>query len=462
MVMEWCFFLLVASFTVSTVSEDYSCPAAPAAPAARPAAHLRRAGVALSGVASLSSFACAFPPSAWCGAPPQKECANFSSRPFPNHKFSPAPLAPIRLDERFSSAPLKTQHHWGEGAGAGHPGDKGPLVGHPPPGAPTTRCKQPRRRRFWRGAQVTRVAAWSPQGRDPPTHPPNPQKEPWPQPTEPPPCAPPQRLVQPPVPAWATTCGTPVQSFAPHAVHRWWAPLTEMPLCTGTVAEWTAPTDWTITASSQYSGSYSPEKIQTGSGVWISLIDGPRQWLQLYQFRGAWVEGFRVTQPASWDGAAFQNFTFSYSYDGADWTVALTGQGPNQDCCAFEEYVFASAHAQYWRLDIYSTWGANYATVQYMELLTTGTGLVSSGAPAACLMLVDLEGGGGQDARSSLETVTATPLPSLPPLLHSRTSLATLGMGPMSDHRPEGHPQRPFPPPGTGHLGCCSCGAQFG
>ena len=47
MVMEWCFFFLVASFTVSTVEEDHSCPAAPAA---RPAAHLWSGGVALMGV----------------------------------------------------------------------------------------------------------------------------------------------------------------------------------------------------------------------------------------------------------------------------------------------------------------------------------------------------------------------------------------------------------------------------
>ena len=41
MVMEWCFFVLDASFTVE---DDYSCPAAPAA---HPAMHLRHAGVAL-------------------------------------------------------------------------------------------------------------------------------------------------------------------------------------------------------------------------------------------------------------------------------------------------------------------------------------------------------------------------------------------------------------------------------
>ena len=46
MVMEWCFFFLVASFTVSTVSEDYSCPAV--APAVAPAARPRRTDVALT------------------------------------------------------------------------------------------------------------------------------------------------------------------------------------------------------------------------------------------------------------------------------------------------------------------------------------------------------------------------------------------------------------------------------
>ena len=47
--------------------------------------------------------------------PPKKNWAKFPSGPLANQKFSLAPLAPVNLDRKISSAPLKTQHHqnWG-------------------------------------------------------------------------------------------------------------------------------------------------------------------------------------------------------------------------------------------------------------------------------------------------------------------------------------------------------------
>ena len=64
------------------------------------------------------------------GAPPPpsaKDLAKFFSRPLANQNFSLVPSAPIRLDQNFSSAPLKTQHPLGGG------GCLPPLPPGPPP-----------------------------------------------------------------------------------------------------------------------------------------------------------------------------------------------------------------------------------------------------------------------------------------------------------------------------------------
>ena len=44
--------------------------------------------------------------------PPLKDWAKFSCGPSANQTFSLAPSVPISLDQKFSSAPLQTQHHW--------------------------------------------------------------------------------------------------------------------------------------------------------------------------------------------------------------------------------------------------------------------------------------------------------------------------------------------------------------
>ena len=75
-------------------------------------------------------------------APPPllKDWAKFSSGPSANQKFSLVPAAPNSLDQRFSSAPLKTQHRAGGGGGslkgalargASLCGTSPPVVQHP-------------------------------------------------------------------------------------------------------------------------------------------------------------------------------------------------------------------------------------------------------------------------------------------------------------------------------------------
>ena len=75
--------------------------------------------------------------------PPEK---SFSSGPSANQTFSLAPWAPISLDQKFSSAPLKTQHHAGEGGAK-----KSPVSGTLPrtPGeAARALCHMALRRRW--------------------------------------------------------------------------------------------------------------------------------------------------------------------------------------------------------------------------------------------------------------------------------------------------------------------------
>ena len=71
------------------------------------------------------------PPPPWRPPPFLKYWAKFSFGPLANQKFSPAPLAPIGLDQKFSSAPpapLQPQHHWGGGCWDPPP----PPQTHPP------------------------------------------------------------------------------------------------------------------------------------------------------------------------------------------------------------------------------------------------------------------------------------------------------------------------------------------
>ena len=50
---------------------------------------------------------------------PQKDWAKFSSGPSANQQFLLALSVPVSLEQNFSSAPLKTQHHFGGGGGGG-------------------------------------------------------------------------------------------------------------------------------------------------------------------------------------------------------------------------------------------------------------------------------------------------------------------------------------------------------
>ena len=69
--------------------------------------------------------------------PPKSDWAKFSCRHSANQKVS---LAPIRLDQKFTSAPLKTEHRRGAGGGGGAPLDPPPrpqkepctALPHPP------------------------------------------------------------------------------------------------------------------------------------------------------------------------------------------------------------------------------------------------------------------------------------------------------------------------------------------
>ena len=77
--------------------------------------------------------------------PPFERLSQFSSGPLTNHKFSVVPLAPISLDQNFSSAPLaalKTQHHAGGGGGGlpPPPPKRSPDHGLSIAGEPRTAC----------------------------------------------------------------------------------------------------------------------------------------------------------------------------------------------------------------------------------------------------------------------------------------------------------------------------------
>ena len=92
------------------------------------------------------------PPSSLSPPPLLKDWAKFAPGPWAKQKFSPAPSAPIHLDQNFSSVPLKAQQHSGRGGGALDPltppqTQPPPPKTHPPTHPPTPLIRSPDRGR---------------------------------------------------------------------------------------------------------------------------------------------------------------------------------------------------------------------------------------------------------------------------------------------------------------------------
>ena len=115
----------------------------------------------------------------------------------------------------------------------------------------------------------------------------------------------------------------------------------------------------TVTASTSWSGDYDPSKLVEGqNNPWHGRGNGVNQWLKFAFSEPTHLSGFRYQAHTGWDGSSFKDYRFEKSDDGNNWVTVNSGQGPNLDCCEWEEITWDSEpKAKYFRLFMVNDWG---------------------------------------------------------------------------------------------------------
>jgi len=133
---------------------------------------------------------------------------------------------------------------------------------------------------------------------------------------------------------------------------------------------WVLPSDWSVTASSQWDGNYAASNVKVhGGNPWHTgrsntLPDN----LNFDAGHEVTMSGFATAHPGGWAGSAMNNYAFSKSDDGLHYTEVHSGAGRNLAHGERQEIEFEPATARYWRLYVTSNHGyGNYVTDQYVE-----------------------------------------------------------------------------------------------
>ena len=128
---------------------------------------------------------------------------------------------------------------------------------------------------------------------------------------------------------------------------------------------WGVPETCDISASTEYSSSYSAKNIftlDTKSGItkesnhyWCSKKNKiNNQWIQFAFPSPITIDGFRIKSAKSYPDGIFAKFNLEISDDGRTWAPAFSGEGERLECCNWLEFggKWGGAMAKFFRLNM--------------------------------------------------------------------------------------------------------------